>query len=405
MNATADERLIDETVTRSVAGILPSQDAFKALLMSGKRLRVYIGADPTGSKLHLGHATNFILLEKLRRLGHEIVILFGDFTARIGDPTDKEAARRRLSPEEILKNIETWEAQISKVLSFTDAKNPARIAHNSSWLAELTLADLIDLASHFTVQQMLERDMFERRLRDKKPIYVHEFFYPLMQGYDSVALDVDAEVGGTDQMFNMIVGRDLQRIYHEKEKFVITTKLLEDPRTGKKLMSKSEGPFIALDDSPNDMFGKTMALPDEVILDVFTHSTERPLADIEALRADMRAGANPRDAKLELAFEIVKTYHNEASAKSAREHFSAAFQRKETPESIPTVAIPRGMSLEDAIMEHKLAASKSALRRLLKDGAVRNIRTGEKITDAKHPVTESITLKIGKRALVTFTVL
>src|ERR1035437_3298275 len=232
-----DASKIDEILSRSVSAIYPSTDEFRKALLSGKRLRIYLGADATGSQLHIGHATNLIILERLRKLGHEIIVLFGDFTAMIGDPTDKRATRVQLTEEQVKKNIKSWETQVGKVIDFKDKTNPARFVKNSTWLSKLNFKDLIKLASNFTVQQMIERDMFEKRLNENKPIYLHEFFYPLMQGYDSVALDVDVEVGGNDQTFNMLAGRTLQKIYNNKNKFVIVTTLLVNPKTNKKLMN------------------------------------------------------------------------------------------------------------------------------------------------------------------------
>jgi tyrosyl-tRNA synthetase len=270
MKINTDPKIIEELLTRSVVNILPTKELFKDLLLGGKRLRIYSGADATGSKLHLGHSTNFMILEKFRQLGHEVIILFGDFTAKIGDPSGKDTTRKPLTDSDVKKNLKTWEKQISKIIKIGHFDNGAKIVRNSDWLSKMSFVDVVKLASNFTVQQMIERDMFQKRIEDKKPIYLHEFFYPLMQGHDSVVLDVDVEIGGNDQTFNMLTGRTLQKIARNKEKFVIPTTLLINPKTGKKLMNKSEGSAVWLDDEPKEMFGKIMSLADEAIVSMFT---------------------------------------------------------------------------------------------------------------------------------------
>ncbi len=391
---------LEELLTRSVSYIFPSKQELEDLLVSGKKLRIYHGADATGPELHIGHATNLIILEKLRRLGHETIILFGDFTARIGDPTDKRTTRRRLTKEDVEHNMEGWEKQAGKVLDFKSAENPARIRKNSAWLPGLTLADTVELASTMTVQQMLERDMFEKRMEDKKPIYLHEFLYPLLQGYDSVAMDVDMEIGGSDQIFNMFVGRELQKRYHNKEKFIIATTLLENPKTGKKLMSKSEGGYIALSDEPALMYGKAMALPDEVVIQVFIDSTFAPMEEIENHARKLSAGANPRDIKMKLARELVKTYHNEAAATKAEELFVSTFQKNETPENIQEITARKGDFLGKVLVEKGALGSNSEFRRLVEGGGVTNADTKEKIDDHTYLLEEDATFKIGKKKFV-----
>ena len=252
------EDKINEVLTRSISVVYPNKESLKEVLLSGKILRIYMGIDPTATYAHIGHATNYIVLKRFHELGHKIIILIGDFTAMIGDPSDKNAARKRLSKEEVLENLKTFKEQIGKIIDFEDKKNPVEFRFNSEWLSKLTFEEGIELASHFTVQQMIERDIFQKRIKENKPLYVHEFFYPLMQGYDSVALNVDMEVGGTDQTFNMLAGRILVKAYQKREKFVITTTLLEHPVTGEKLMSKSLGTGVGLDEPPNQMFGKVM---------------------------------------------------------------------------------------------------------------------------------------------------
>ena len=399
--ATTIQSQVDEILTRSIAEVLPSKDLLRDCLMRGEKLKIYIGADATGPQLHLGHATNFMLLERLRQLGCQVVVLFGDFTAMLGDPTDKNAARVQLTKEQVEENIQTWKSQVEKILRFDDVQNPAIIVKNSEWLASLNLSDIVTLASHFTVQRMLERDMFEKRIQEEKPIFLHEFLYPLLQGYDSVVLDVDVEIGGTDQTFNMLAGRTLQKKYHNKEKFVIATTLLEDPQTGKKLMSKSEGGFVALNDSVNEMFGKIMALSDGVITQLFTDCTYVPMTDISQIAEGMVTGAlNPRDAKLRLAKEIVTMYHSAADADAAEQYFIDTFSKKEIPTDVREISVALGEKYIDMIAANGLAESKGDARRKIEQGGVS--LEGEKLF-ADALVSEGDNgkvLKVGKKDFV-----
>lgn len=399
-SVSVDEKKIDDIVSRSVAEILPSREALKKELLSGRRLRIYIGADATGPSLHIGHATNFILLEKLRRLGHEVFVLFGDFTAMIGDPAGKESARRPLSSHEVKENIRSWKKQLSPLLSFDDRKNPAKIVKNSAWLSKLKLDDVLKLAASFTVQHMIERDMFEQRIKKGIPIYLHEFLYPLLQGYDSVALNVDIEIGGTDQTFNMLAGRILQKKYNNREKFVISTTLLENPETGKKLMSKSEGNFIGLSDSPSDIYGKTMALPDGVIVQVFTDSTNISIQDIEQMKKELESGGNPRDVKMKLAFELAALVHGKKNAEKAQKKFIETFQKKEFPGDAKTVLVRKGSDLKGILFKEGVITSTSEFLRLLKGGAIKNADSGEKIVDPHFVVVGDMRLKIGKKTFL-----
>jgi len=391
---------LNELLSRSISYIFPSKDALKKHLKERKKLKIYLGVDATGPELHIGHATNLIFLEKLRRLGHEVILLFGDFTALIGDPTGKSRARIRLTKSEIERNIKNWKSQAGKVLDFTDAKNPAKVLRNSKWLAGLNLRDVIELASNMTVQQMIERDMFQKRTEDRKPIYLHEFLYPLMQGYDSVAMNVTAEIGGTDQIFNMFVGRELQKKYNNKDKFIIATALLEDPNTGKKLMNKSEGTYISLTDEPKDMYGKAMALPDETIIQVFTHCTFAPMEEIEIYEGALVGGENPKDIKMKLAWELVKTYHNEDAADSAEQKFVATFQEKKKPSDIRVIKANKGDFLGKVLVKNGVVDSNTEFKRLVNARAVRNMDTGEKIDDHTFLIEENATFKIGKKKFV-----
>lgn len=403
MKTQTDPRQIEEFLTRSVAAIYPSPDALRERLLSGERLTAYVGIDPTSTYVHLGHSTNYLLLERLHKLGHRIVVLVGDFTAMIGDP-DKGAARTRLTADEVRANLATFKEQIGKVLPFDDAENPIEFKFNSAWLKELGFADIVDIASSFTVQHMIERDLFERRIKEQKPLYLHEFLYPLMQGYDSVAMSVDLEIGGTDQTFNMLAGRTLVRRMQDREKLVLATTLLENPVTGEQLMSKSKGTGISLGSDANDMFGKTMALPDEAIIQVFVDCTRVPLDEIDAKRARLDAGENPKDLKLELALEIVRMYHGKDAAADAMTSWIAAFSQKGIPENIPAYPVTPGMTILDAIVHHGLVSSRTEARRLFEQGAVTDLSSGEKISDPSMPLSASLTTKIGKHRFATFTI-
>jgi tyrosyl-tRNA synthetase len=400
-----DPELIEEVLSRSVSAVFPSKDELKKMLLGGKRLKIYHGADATGSQLHLGHSTNFILLEKFRRLGHEVFVLFGDFTAMIGDPTDKGSARVQLTKEQVEENIKTWKSQIKNLIQFDDPVNPPKIVKNSEWLSKLTFSDVVSIGSNFTVQQMIERDMFQKRLADKKPIYLHEFFYPLMQGYDSVALDVDVEIGGNDQTFNMLAGRILQRKIHNREKCVVGTTLLIDPKTNKKLMSKSEGSFVALNDTATDMYGKIMALPDSVITQMFIDCTLLSLKQINKISRELASGTtNPRDFKAELAREIVTLYHGAAVARSAEESFINTFKKGGIPDDALIVKVASGTLLVDILLEQKLIVSKADFRRLVKAGAVTVVESRETVVDEKEKIQNDINLKIGKHRFIKIVV-
>ncbi|MEK7553013.1 MAG: tyrosine--tRNA ligase, partial [Patescibacteria group bacterium] len=253
-----DKQRLEEIFNRGiVTEILPTRAELFERLLSGERLKVYLGVDPTSDALHLSHAKNFMFLEELRQLGHEVIVLIGDFTARIGDPTGRAEARPALTSEQIAQNVSAWLVQINRLLNFADPDNPPRLLYNSQWLSRLTFEEIISLAANFTVQQMLERDMFEQRLERQQPIHLHEFLYPLMQGYDSVAMDVDIELCGTDQTFNALAGRTLMKRLKNKEKFVVAVNLMENPKT-KELMSKSRGTGVFLNATPSDMYGQIM---------------------------------------------------------------------------------------------------------------------------------------------------
>lgn len=365
-----DRVKITEALSRSIDSIYPSRNALEELLLSGKRISVYVGIDPTADYVHLGHSTNYLVLERFHLLGHKIIVLVGDFTAMIGDPSDKASARVQLSKEQIQENLRSFKEQIGKILNFDDNDNPIEFRFNSEWLSKLDFGKIAEIASNFTVQQMLERDMFEKRIKENKPLYFHEFFYPLLQGYDSVALDVDLEIGGTDQTFNMLAGRTLVKRYLDREKLVMSTTLLVNPVTGEKLMSKSLGTGIALNESAQNMFGKIMAMADEGVVQTFIDCTRLPLEDIEKKRNRLKEGENPKQIKLELAHAIVEMYHGPLAAKKAKVYWESTFTKKETPTDMPEIR-PAAYDLLSVLIEAKAVTSKSEGRRVLEQNGVK----------------------------------
>ncbi len=341
---TSRKEKIQELLTRGIERVFPSAEVAAERLASDKPLKIYWGIDPTGSKVHLGHTAPLLFLKHLVELGHKAVLLIGDFTAQIGDPTDKEATRRQLTKEEVASNMATYLEQIEKILP----RSSFEVVYNSAWLEKMSLEDVLDLASRATVQQMLVRDMFQERLKKEKPIHIHEFLYPLMQGYDSVALDVDGEVGGTDQMFNMLMGRELAKQYLGKDKLVFTRKLLTN-NAGKK-MSKSEGEIIALDDSPQEIRRKVLEIDDDITRQIFESCTERDMTWIEEC-----ASGDPRQFKEALADELVNMYHGSDAVSEARE-----------PQEVSASG-----TIVEVLVATGLAPSKSAAKQLIDQKGVR----------------------------------
>jgi len=360
-----DSNKIREVLGKGVERIYPSKEALEKILKSGKRIRLYCGYDPTAPSLHIGHAITIRKLAQFQRLGHEVIFLIGDFTGMIGDPTDKAAVRKRLTREQVQKNLKNYKKQASKILKFS-GKNSAKVLFNSRWNDKLSFVELIDLASNFTVQQMLVRDMFQERLGKKRPIYLHEFLYPLTQAYDSIAMNVDLEVGGNDQTFNMLCGRDLMKVLKEKEKFVLTTKLLTDPRGQK--MGKTEGNVVNLNESPKEMFGKIMAWSDSLIFPGFELCTDLSLEQIDKIKKQKN---NPRDDKARLAKEIVSIHHSKPAAIKAEREFNRIFKEKKAPSRIKTCKINlKSLNILDLLIKTKLAPSKSEAKRLVEQRAV-----------------------------------
>jgi tyrosyl-tRNA synthetase len=393
MTIITEKSLINEVLSRSVENIYPSREFVEKALSSGERLRIYCGFDPTAESLHIGNAIQLQKLAHFQKLGHEIIFLIGDFTGMIGDPTDKKATRKKLTREEVEHNLKNYKKQAGRYIDFA-GDNPAVIRYNNDWLGKMTFADLIEVASNLTVGQMIVRDMFQERIKENKPIHLHEFLYPLAQGFDSVAMEVDGEVGGNDQTFNMLVGRDLQKTIQNKEKFVVTSKLLVDDQ-GKK-MGKSEGNIVFLSEEPNEMYGKIMSWVDGVLNSAFELCTNLSTIEIEAIREDLKKGANPRDYKMRLAFEITKINHGEKEALAAQEHFIKIVQNKELPEEIEETYLPiASYKLVDLLVDLKLAPSKSEARRLIEQGGIKAANDGGELQAIKDVNAEVLVTKGG----------
>ena len=397
MSISTDGKRIDEFLTRGVENIYPNRDFVEALLKEKRKRSVFLGIDPTGPTLHIGHAIILKKLGELQKLGHKVILLIGDFTAMIGDPTDKLAARKQLTRKEVMQNAKLYKKQASVFLNFRGS-NKAIIKHNSKWFSKMKFEEVLGLASKMTVDQMLKRDMFERRMREGKPVYIHEFLYPLMQGFDSVALNVDGEIGGNDQTFNMLTGRTLMKQLKNKEKFVVTLELLED-KNGKK-MGKTEGNMISLTDSSQEMFGKIMSWSDGMIIPGFRLCTYLSLEEIKKIEEEInRKMVNPRDIKMRLAGKIVSIYYGDKKSDKAMDNFIDMFQKKGTPDDIKEVTVSVGEKLVNVLLGASVVKSKSEFRRLVKEGAVKN-EAGSKIEDEHYIMKEPEVFKIGKKRFI-----
>lgn len=387
------EQTIDEILDRGIiVDIIPSKAEFKQRLLNEK-LRFFIGADPTNTSLHLSHAKNFMLLEEFRKLGHEVIVLFGDFTACIGDPSDRNSARARLTPEQVREFSADWIRQISPLIDFNDKVNPAKVVFNGQWLNKLSMRDLIELASNTTVQHLLERDMFQKRISENRPIHLHEFLYPLFQGFDSVALDADVEMCGMDQTFNALMGRTLLKKLKNKDKFIVCNNLMENPITGE-LMSKSRGTGVFLDTDANTMFGQIMSLPDEMIRILLINNTRVPLAEIEALDIEHK----PMDAKLFTAKTIVGILHGKQQAEQALQHFQDTFSNKVFPENAQEIITDQEiLSVFDILKLGLPSQSNSEIRRLIAQGGViiNDIRQNDE--KAVFETKLALKVKVGKK--------
>jgi len=390
MKIRTHPKKIEEVLTRGVENVYPSKEALEKVLKSGKKIRLYNGIDPTG-KLHLGHLAVLRKLRQFQDLGHEVIILIGDFTAMIGDPTDKLAARKPLTRKQVLDNAKNYKKQMGKIL---DLKKPnVRFLYNERWTNKLKPMDLLKIFSYFTVARLLERDMFQKRIQEGRDILLHEFIYPVFQAYDSVAMDVSLEVGGNDQTFNMMRGRDLMKKMKNKEKFVMALKLLTDP-TGKK-MGKTEGNFVTLDDNPKEMFGKIMAWPDSLLKTGFELLTDISSAELKS------SLANPREAKARLAREVVISCHNKQAARKAENEFNRVFKEKSLPSKIPVAKVKeKTFNILKLLVKTKLAPSKSEAKRLILQKGVKIDSCLE--TDWKKivKIKKGMIVQVGKRKFV-----
>jgi tyrosyl-tRNA synthetase len=362
-------------------------------LSEGRPLRVYCGYDPTTADLHLGHTITMRKLRQFQDLGHDAIFLIGDFTGLVGDPSDKESARRQQTPEEIAEKAQTYVHQAFKILD----PEKTILRRNSEWLSKLTFVDVIGLAAHFTVQQFLARDNFARRYAKGDPIWVHEFLYALMQGRDAVAMETDVQLGGTDQLFNLLVGRKLQEVFGQRPQICLTFPILVGT-DGYLRMSKSTGNYIGIDEPPEEMYGKVMSLPDHAMLDYFTLVTRYQPHQLATLRAGLADGSlHPRDVKMELAREIVSIFHGDAAAQQAEEHFRTVFQERDLPPDMPTYLVKGPVNVVDLLLAGGLAKSKGEARRLIEQGGVR--LDGEKVGSFEHmvEVEQEAVLQVGKR--------
>ncbi|KKT54305.1 MAG: Tyrosine-tRNA ligase [Candidatus Woesebacteria bacterium GW2011_GWA1_44_23] len=377
---------IDEVLTRGVQQVLPDKKGL-AELMAKRKIKLYQGFDPSMPSLHLGNFVGLMKLRQFQKLGHEVIFLVGDFTGMIGDPTDKLSTRKKLTREQVLENAKSWRQQAGKVLDF-ERDNPAKILFNSEWSDKITFKDLIEITSNVTVQQMIERDMFQERLKSSAPIYLHEFLYPVAQGYDCIAMDVDLEIGGSDQLFNMMVGRTLMKAIKNKDKYVLTTKLLVDKEGSK--VGKTTGNALFLDSSPENFYAGVMSFPDEVLPLGFELLTEISLEGLpEKIKRD------PMGEKKRLAFEIVKFLWGESLASSAQKAFIKTFQEKEPTFDIKVLS---GKSLSETISPYTALGSISDAKRLIKQKAVDV--NGVVISDPKYQTKIGDKIKVGERTFL-----
>lgn len=356
---------VDDILTRGVANIIPEKTKLEKTLQE-KKLNIYLGIDPTATRIHLGHAFPLRKLQRLAELGHHVTFLIGDFTALIGDTSDKDSERPILTSEEIEENFKTYKKQAEKILDFSKIN----VVHNSEWLSELTFKDIVELTQKFTLNDFISRELIKKRLTDGKSVRLQEVLYPVMQGYDSYHMDTDLQIGGADQTFNMQAGRSLQKLMRDKESFVLSTNYLTG--TDGRKMSKSQGNAIWLDEEPKDMYGKVMSIKDDLIVEYFTLGTDMPMEKIEEIDKALKDGKNPIEFKKQLAFRIVCELHTEDAATEAQEYFEKTVQKKELPEDMPTVELnpDNHSTISELLVELGFAGSRSEAKRLVEQGGV-----------------------------------
>lgn len=391
---------LQNLLTRGVDTIYPNKDALVKLLKSGKKLTVYQGFDPTGIDMHIGHMVGLRKLAEWQKLGHKVIFLIGDGTGQAGDPSGKTRSREKyLTNKELRQNAKDYVMQAGKIVKF-EGDNPVEIRYNGDWLNKLTLPEILEIIGHFTFQQLVERDLYQERLKNNIELNLREFLYPILQGYDSVVMQVDVEVGGTDQTFNMLAGRKLVKDYLKKEKYVLTTPLLEDS-SGRKI-GKTEGNVIALNDSPIDLFGKIMALSDDVIVKGMEYLTDIPTDEIQHINTSIQKGGHPMPYKKQLAFEIVKQLNSLDEAEKAQAHFEETVQKGKLPTGIEEVKLSdddEPFVNEDLLVALNLANSKTEAKRLFEQGGV-SVDSGRVTLKDNVEITDGMVLKVGKRKVI-----
>ncbi len=385
--------MLNDILERGVEDIIV-KNSLEEKLKSGRKLRVKLGFDPTGSKIHIGRAIVLRKLKAFQDLGHKVIFVVGDFTAQIGDPSDKIEKRPMLRKKDILENLKTYKKQVGKIINLSKAE----FYYNSKWLSKLGFQEISELAESFSVQQMSNRRNFKDRIERGEEISLREFLYPIMQGYDSVKVKADIEIGGFDQLFNLKAGRVIQKHYGQPEQDILTTTMLEG--TDGRKMSTSWGNVINIVDEPNDMYGKIMSLRDDLIAKYFLLCTDLSIKDIGHIKEELAGGANPKILKMRLAREIVTLYHSKDSALKAEENFENTFKKGDMPEDAPEIKASAGAHLAELLLENNLIESKTEFSRLVKDGAISEVENGEKITDRDFKITNSLNLRIGKKRFV-----
>lgn len=383
---------MSELLKRRVDKILPGADELRKRMDKGP-LRLYIGIDPTGGRLHIGHAIGLKKLMDFAHQGHEAILLFGTGTVLVGDPSQRDNARKRITQDEINQNIATWKKQVTPIIDF----DKVTIKQNGDWITKMTIYDIIDVASNISATQLFKRESFTRRIAAGDTVWYHETMYPLLQGYDSVVMDVDLEIGGTDQEFNMLMGRELQKKINNREKFVLTTPMILG--TDGQQMSKSSGNCVWLQDPPAEMFGKLMSIVDQQIIPYLELCTDVPMEEVTELEASLNSGANPRDIKLRMAEEVTAIWHDPAAAKDAREAWQAQFQQGQLPDDIAEKTIATGQrELAEVLVEVELTSSKSEARRLIDQNAVKI--NGDRVADQTAQINSGDLIQVGKRKFV-----
>lgn len=388
VSVSTDPKAVEELLSRGVDEVIGGEELRKRLL-AGERLRVKLGIDPTSPHLHLGRSVPLLKLRDFQQLGHQIVFIIGDFTGTIGDTSDKDSERPMLARDIVKANMETYKEQAGKILDLSKCE----VRFNSDWLSKLGYAEISEQADLFSLNEFMSRELIKKRLDEGKRVSMRELLYPLMQGYDSVAVEADVELGGTDQRFNLLAGRALQKQYHQKPQAVIMNPLVEG--TDGRKMSSSWGNTVNLTDTPEDMFGKVMSIPDELMIKYFSFMTRVPMEEIAEHEASLKAGENPRDVKMALAEEMVRMYHGDAEALKAREGFISTFRKGEVPEEMPEFKLEEGMTIVDVLVASELCTSRTQARRDIEGRGVK--LDAEGVSDLEMQPQKGSVIQKGKR--------